>query len=66
MSVITADRQNVMTVPTQALVALASGGYALQLPGGRLIPVRTGVVQRGVIKVSGAEVYPGLKVVSVK
>jgi hypothetical protein len=65
MSVRTADRRNVLTVPTQALLALASGGYALQLPGGRLLAVRTGIVQGGDIEVSGRGVHEGLRVVSV-
>jgi hypothetical protein len=65
MSVTTADRRNVLTVPTQALLALASGGYALQLPDGRLLAVRTGIVQAGEIEVSGRGVHKGLRVVSV-
>jgi hypothetical protein len=65
MSVTTADLRNVLTVPTQALLALASGGYALQLPGGRLLAVRTGIVQGEDIEVSGAGVHQGLRVVSV-
>ena len=65
MSVTTADLGNVLTVPTQALLALASGGYALQLAGGRLLAVRTGIVQGGDIEVSGAGVHQGLRVVSV-
>jgi hypothetical protein len=65
MSVRSADRRNVLTVPTQALLALASGGFALQLPGGRLLAVRTGIVQNGDIQVSGPGVHGGLRVVSV-
>jgi hypothetical protein len=66
MSVTTADRRNVLTVPTQALLALASGGYALQLPDGRLVAVRSGIVQGGDIEVSGRGVRRGLRVVSVR
>jgi hypothetical protein len=65
MSVTTADRRNVLTVPTQALLALAPGGYGLQLPDGRLLAVRTGVVQGGEIEVSGRSLRGGLRVVSV-
>jgi hypothetical protein len=65
MSVTTADQRNVLAVPTQALLALASGGYALQLPGGRLLAVSTGTVQGGDIEVSGPGVHEGLRVVSV-
>jgi hypothetical protein len=65
MSITTADRRNVLTVPTQALLALASGGYALQLPDARLLAVRTGIVQGGDIEVSGRGVHAGLHVVSV-
>jgi hypothetical protein len=65
MTVTIADRRNVLIVPTQALLALASGGYALQLPTGRLLAVRTGIVQAGDIEVSGQGVHQGLRVVSV-
>jgi hypothetical protein len=65
MKVTIAEHRDVLTVPTQALLALASGGYALQLPGGRLLAVRTGLVQAGDIEVSGRGVHAGLKVVSV-
>lgn len=65
MSVRSADRRNVLTVPTQSLLALASGGYALQLPDGRLLAVRTGIVQGGDIEVSGPGVHGGMRVVSV-
>jgi hypothetical protein len=65
MTVTIADRHNVLTVPTQALLALASGGYALQLPAGRLLAVRTGIVQAGDIEISGPGVHAGLRVVSV-
>jgi hypothetical protein len=64
-SVTTADRRDVLTVPTQALLALVSGGYALQLADGRLLAVRTGIVQGGDIEVSGRGVHGGLRVVSV-
>ncbi len=64
MSVTTAARRNVLAVPIQALLALASGGYALQLPDGWLLAVRTGAVQAGNIEVSGAGIHAGLRVVS--
>ncbi len=65
MSLTIADQRNVLTVPTQALLALASGGYALQLPSGRLVAVHTSTVQGGRIEVAGAGVHAGMTVVSV-
>ena len=65
MAVTTADRRNVLTVPTQALLALASVRIRASAPDGRLLAVRTGIVQGGDIEVSGRGVHAGLRVVSV-
>ena len=64
MTITTAARRDVLAVPVQALLALASGGYAVQLPGGRLLAVHTGVVHDGDIEVSGEGIHAGLRVVS--
>jgi hypothetical protein len=59
-------------VPTTALVALAEGGYALQVvdgttadgaPATHLIAVDVGQFTDGVVAVSGPEVAAGLEVV---
>ncbi|MFI7605490.1 peptidoglycan-binding protein [Micromonospora sp. NPDC049366] len=59
-----ATRKNVLAVPVGALVALREGGYALQVPEGRLVAVETGMVARGLIEVSGPGVTEGLAVVT--
>jgi hypothetical protein len=58
----TANR--VLAVPVVALLALSGGGYALQLPGGRLIPVQAGLFAQGLVQVSGPGITPGLRVVT--
>ncbi|WP_106971695.1 efflux RND transporter periplasmic adaptor subunit [Streptomyces xylophagus] len=57
-------RKGVLAVPVGALLALSEGGYAVQLPGGRLIAVRTGMFAKGLVEVSGTGVTAGLKVVT--
>jgi hypothetical protein len=54
----------VLAVPVVALLALSGGGYALQLPGGRLIPVQAGLFAQGLVQVSGPGITPGLRVVT--
>jgi hypothetical protein len=57
-------RRDVLAVPAGALLALAGGGYALQRPGGQLVPVKTGMYARGQVEVSGPGVTEGLRVVT--
>lgn len=64
VTVVTADHPGVLSVPVEALLALAGGGYALQLPDGRLIPLTTGVISGDRIEVSGSGVHAGLRVVT--
>jgi hypothetical protein len=54
----------VLAVPVTALLALSGGGYALQLPDGRLIRVQTGLFAQGMVQVSGPEIRTGLRVVT--
>jgi hypothetical protein len=56
-----ASRRDVLHVPVGALLALAGGGYALERPGGTLVPVTLGLVADGDVEVSGIE--EGAKVV---
>ncbi|MFJ9425601.1 hypothetical protein [Streptomyces sp. NPDC101249] len=58
-------RRGVLTVPVGALMALREGGYAVQLPGGRLTAVRTGMFSQGAVEISGAGIHAGTKVVTV-
>ena len=57
-------RKGVLAVPVGALLALSEGGYAVQLPGGRLIAVRTGMFAKGLVEVTGTGLTAGLKVVT--
>jgi peptidoglycan hydrolase-like protein with peptidoglycan-binding domain len=56
-------RRNALVVPVNALLARRGGGYAVELvPGGRLVPVRTGLFADGLVAVSGAGIRPGTRV----
>ncbi|MFC7624234.1 efflux RND transporter periplasmic adaptor subunit [Microlunatus sp. GCM10028923] len=60
--VTTGERQDVLTVPVTALVALAEGGYGLEvITGGTpsYVPVDTGLFADGRVEVSGAEIDEG-------
>jgi hypothetical protein len=55
-------REKVLTVPVAALLALAEGGYGVQLVdsgGTRIVAVRTGLFASGRVEVSGAGVTEG-------
>jgi peptidoglycan hydrolase-like protein with peptidoglycan-binding domain len=58
---------NVLTVPVGALLALAEGGYAVEVldPGGstRLVPVDPGMYADGNVEISGKGLEKGMKVV---
>jgi multidrug efflux pump subunit AcrA (membrane-fusion protein) len=59
--------RHVLAVPVAALLALAGGGYGLEVvePAGqhRLVGVRTGVYAGGDVQVLGGGLRPGTKVV---
>ncbi|MEV7867750.1 hypothetical protein AB0P17_16950 [Streptomyces sp. NPDC088124] len=57
-------RKGVLAVPVGALLALREGGYAVQLPGGRLVAVKTGMFSKGVVEISGSGISEGTKVVT--
>jgi len=59
------QRKNVLTVPVSALLALAEGGYGLEVAAqgtGRIVPVETGMVAGGQVEVRGAGIEPGVQV----
>jgi multidrug efflux system membrane fusion protein len=59
------ERKNVLGVPVGALIALAEGGFGLQVLEGessRYIAVTTGLFANGKVEVSGADVREGLVV----
>ncbi len=58
-------RADVLTVPVAALVALAEGGYGVQVVDGgtsRFVAVETGLFADGRVEVSGAGLAAGLTV----
>jgi multidrug efflux system membrane fusion protein len=58
-------RENVLTVPVAALLALAEGGYGVQVvqgTGTRIVAVRTGMFAGGRVEVSGTGLTEGTTV----
>jgi peptidoglycan hydrolase-like protein with peptidoglycan-binding domain len=64
LKVTTESRTGVLTVPLAALIALKEGGYAVQLPGGGLKAVRTGLYSNDKVEISGDGITDGLEVVT--
>ena len=65
LSLVAAQRRNVLTVPVGALVALAEGGYGVQVVEGsttRYVAVRTGMFADGLVEVSGPGIRAGMTV----
>ncbi|HYN97344.1 MAG TPA: peptidoglycan-binding protein [Pilimelia sp.] len=59
------ERRNVLTVPVSALLALAEGGYGLEVADGaspRIVAVRAGMFADGRVEVTGAGVDAGMNV----
>lgn len=61
------QREDVLSVPVVALVALLEGGYAVEVPGSggssRLVPVEAGMFADGYVEISGEGVDEGTDVV---
>ncbi|HEY4028488.1 MAG TPA: peptidoglycan-binding protein [Candidatus Dormibacteraeota bacterium] len=59
------SRQNVLTVPIAALLALPGGGYAVETASThRRIPVQTGIYSNGLVEISGSGLVEGMQVVA--
>jgi hypothetical protein len=61
VGIVSARARGVLAVPVGALVALAGGGYAVEVgpgPAGHLVAVQTGLFSQTLVQVSG----PGLAV----
>jgi len=59
------QRPNVLTVPVAALLALAEGGYGVQVVDGgttRIVAVETGLFADGKVEITGTGLRAGLKV----
>ena len=67
VSVARNSRENVLTVPVNALLALLGGGYAIEVVDGsgatRLVEVEVGLFADGYVEISGAGVREGDRVV---
>jgi peptidoglycan hydrolase-like protein with peptidoglycan-binding domain len=65
VNIVSARARHVLAVPVNALVALAGGGYAVEVPQGRslrLVSVHTGLFSSTLVQVSGAGLHPGSRV----
>jgi hypothetical protein len=65
VNIVSARARNVLAVPVNALVALAGGGYAVQVAAGRsahLTAVRTGLFGSTLVQVSGSGLRVGARV----
>jgi hypothetical protein len=69
VNIVAAQARDVLAVPVSALVALAGGGYAVEVVRSsgpdatrQLVPVRTGLFSDTLVQVSGAAITVGLKV----
>lgn len=58
------SRRNVLALPVAALLALREGGYAVQVAGGPLVAVETGMFAMGLVEVTGDGLAEGTRVVT--
>ncbi|AHH96542.1 peptidoglycan-binding protein [Kutzneria albida] len=59
----TETHKGVLAVPITALVALREGGYAVQVRGGGLVAVKTGLFSQGRVEITGSGLVEGTQVV---
>ena len=65
VSIVSAQARDVLAVPVSALVALAGGGYAVEVvrgSGGYLVAVQTGLFSQTLVQVSGPGLIAGQRV----
>jgi hypothetical protein len=65
VTLVSAKAENVLTVPVTALLALAEGGYGVQVvtgSTGRYVPVKTGMFASGRVEISGTGISAGTMV----
>ncbi|MEV4639676.1 HlyD family secretion protein [Actinoplanes sp. NPDC049548] len=56
--------EDALVAPVGALLALSEGGYAVQVRGGGLVGVKTGMFAKGMVEVDGAGLTEGTEVVT--
>jgi hypothetical protein len=61
---VTELHRHILAVPVGALLALSEGGYAVQVSGGGLVPVQTGIIAKGMAEVKGSGLAEGALVVT--
>jgi membrane fusion protein, multidrug efflux system len=62
---VSGTRKNVLAVPVDALLALAKGGFGVQIVDGattRIVPVQTGLFAASEVEISGSGIAAGMKV----
>jgi peptidoglycan hydrolase-like protein with peptidoglycan-binding domain len=62
---VSSEREDVLAVPVVALLALAKGGFGVQVVDGattRIVPVKTGIFAAGQVEISGKGIAAGVKV----
>lgn len=62
---VSATREDILTVPVAALLALAEGGYGVEIVEGdttRIVAVKTGMFAAGRVEISGAAIAEGMQV----
>jgi membrane fusion protein, multidrug efflux system len=65
LTLISAERRDVLAVPLSALLALAGGGYGVEVIEGstsRIVPVTTGMFAGGRVEISGEGLVEGMRV----
>ena len=62
VGIISESRKGVLTVPINALLALAEGGYGVRSADGRIVAVTPGLFSRGVVEISGDGIAEGTEV----
>jgi peptidoglycan hydrolase-like protein with peptidoglycan-binding domain len=62
---VSSEREDVLAVPVVALLALAEGGFGVQVVDGattRIVPVKTGMFAAGQVEITGKGIAEGVKV----
>jgi hypothetical protein len=65
VDLVSGKREDVLAVPVVALLALAKGGFGVQVVDGattRIVPVKTGLFAAGQVEISGKGIAAGVKV----
>jgi peptidoglycan hydrolase-like protein with peptidoglycan-binding domain len=65
VDLVSGKREDVLAVPVVALLALAKGGFGVQVVNGattRIVPVKTGVFAAGQVEISGKGIAAGMRV----